>query len=114
MGKRIASIIVLLCLLGMASPVHAAMEAGPLRKFGRGFGNLITGWLELPVQIFQTTERSGSFPGMTEGFARGVVLGIGRTLVGAVELVTFPIPNPTTGYGPVVEPEFVKLRDSDR
>lgn len=97
-----------------APPADAAVEDGPLRKLTRGFLNLATGWLELPVQVGKITEQKGSFPGMTEGLARGVVLGLGRTLVGAVETVTFPIPNPTTGYGPIIEPEYVILRDADR
>jgi hypothetical protein len=35
-------------------------------------------------------------------------------LVGAFELVSFPIPNSTTGYGPIIQPEFVTFRDADR
>lgn len=110
----IASSLALLTMTMTATPAHAAVEGGPIRKLGRGLTNLVTGWLELPVQVMQTTERSGSLAGMTEGLGRGVVLGLGRTVVGALELVSFPIPNPTTRYGPVIEPEFVKFRDPDR
>lgn len=111
---RLVAVVLLAFVLLQAAPAHAAIEGGPIRKLGRSVTNLLTGWLELPFQIMQTTERSGSFMGMTEGFGRGLVWGVGRTLVGAIELVTFPIPNPTTGYGPVIEPEIIKFRDSDR
>ncbi len=97
-----------------APPARAAVEGGPIRKLGRGAANLASGWLELPFQIFQTTEKSGSLAGVTIGLGRGVVLGVGRMLVGAIELVTFPIPNPMTGYDPVIEPEFVTFSNADR
>lgn len=112
--KKVPVPFIFLVLLVFAQPAHAAIEGGPVRKLARSATNLLTGWLEIPSQIMQTTERSGSLMGMTEGLGRGLVFGVGRTLVGAVELVTFPIPNPTTGYGPVIEPEFVKFRDADR
>lgn len=112
--KRVLGMAVVLCVLCAAVPAEGAIEPGPLNKLSRGFTNLLTGWLEIPAQIMQTTERSGSLAGATLGLGRGVVLGLGRTLAGALEMVTFPIPNPVTRYGPVVEPEFVKLRDSDR
>ena len=98
----------------LAAPVEASVERGPIQKLGRGVANLTTGWTELFMQVFKTTERSGSLAGTTIGFGRGVVLGLGRTVVGALELATFPIPNPMVGYGPVIEPEFVTFRDADR
>lgn len=110
----VASSLALLAMTITAAPAHAAVEGGPIQKLTRGFLNVVTGWLELPAQVGKVTELKGSFAGATEGLARGVVLGLGRTVVGALELVTFPIPNPVTGYGPVVEPEFVILRDADR
>lgn len=94
-------------------PAEAAIEGGPLRKLTRGFLNLATGWLEIPSQLGKEIEQKGTLAGVTVGMASGVVRFLGRTLVGALELVTFPIPNPTTGYGPVIEPEYVILRDAD-
>lgn len=114
MRRPMRIVPLLLCFTLWPVPAHAAVEGGPIRKLARAVANLTTGWLELPAQVMRTTERSGSLAGLTEGLGRGVVLGLGRTLVGAIELVSFPIPNPTTGYGPVIEPEFVKFRDTDR
>lgn len=96
------------------TPAQADTEGGPLRKLGRGAANLATGWLELPFQILRTTEGSGAFAGASVGFTRGLAFGVGRTLVGALEVVSFPLPNPTTGYRPIIEPEFVTFRDADR
>jgi putative exosortase-associated protein (TIGR04073 family) len=96
------------------APAYGAMENGPLQKLGRGFANLTTGWLEVGAQVFKITEESGSWAGATVGLARGFVLGLGRTVVGAMEMISFPVPNPTTRYGPVIHPEFVTFRDVDR
>ena len=101
-------------LIIFAAPAYAQTEGGALRKMGRGFANLATGWLELPFQVARSTERSGAWAGSTVGLTRGVAFGIGRTLMGALELISFPIPNPTTGYGPIIKPEFVTFRDADR
>ncbi len=107
-------ILVVGWLVMAAAPAQAEVEGGALRKLGRGFANLATGWLELPFQVARSTERSGAWAGTTVGLTRGVALGIGRTLVGALEMVSFPIPNPTSGYGPIIKPEFVTFRDADR
>ena len=104
----------IVCLVLYTDSACASIENGPIRKLGRGVVNLTTGWLELGAQVARTTEMEGSLAGATIGLGRGVVWGVGRTLVGAIELVTFPIPNPLTGYDPVIRPEFVKFRDADR
>ena len=75
----------------------------PLHKLGRGLGNLVTGWLEIPHEIERRYDEqdtaSAFFTGLIVGTAKGVV----RTLVGAVEVVTFPLPIPE-GYGPSLPP----------
>lgn len=110
----IPGVAVIVCLVLSSDTAFASIENGPIRKLGRGVTNITTGWLELGAQVFRTTEMDGSLAGATIGLGRGIVWGVGRTLVGAIELVTFPIPNPITGYGPVIKPEFVKFRDADR
>ncbi len=62
-------------------------------KLGRGAGNLLSGWMEIPLQI---GKRSASSNDKATGFFSGAVIGIGkalqRTVVGAFEIVTFPFP----------------------
>ena len=104
-------------ILMMARPAEAA---GPVRKFARGVANLATGWLEFPFQIAQTTEADGNIAGMTLGVARGVQWTLMRTLIGAVETVTFFAPNYPTrehagvSYEPFLTPEFVTFRPYDK
>ena len=115
-GATVLMAVVL--MIGLSSPCAYASDA--LRKFSRGVTNVVTGWLEIPIQISQTTEQEGSIAGSTVGLVKGIAHGIGRTLVGLVEVVTFPFPNHTGDenvgediYGPLIEPEFVLLRRAD-
>lgn len=116
MGRVSCWLTIAAVVVALAAPTaaRASVDDGPIQKLGRGATNLVTGWLELPAQVAAVTEKSGSFAGMTVGFGRGVVLGIGRTLVGALEMATFPIPNPNVGFGPVIEPETVRFRNADQ
>ncbi len=104
--------ILSLCFLFPDAPAFA--QGGPVRKLGRGAANLVTGWMEVPAQVLEATEQSGSIAGVTVGLGRGLLFGLGRTLAGAFEVATFPLPNPKTHYGPMVRPEFVVFRDADK
>ena len=117
-GKRKVAVAVGLGVALLCSPVYAS--ATPFDKLGRGAANLVTGWLELPVQISRTTESEGSLAGASVGFARGLLFGVGRTALGVLETVTFLLPNHTgeqgpadDPYGPIVEPEFLIFREGD-
>ncbi len=111
--------VVFMLILGLAGPSEAST---PFTKLGRGIGNLLTGWLEIPVQIMRTTESEGSFAGVVVGPIKGLVFGIGRTAVGVLETVTFILPNHASGpdvqgedsYGPILSPEFVTFRSADK
>jgi len=64
-----------------------------VNKFSRGFANTLTGWVELPKNIVNTTREDNVGYGLTVGLVKGVVHTVGRTVVGALELVTFFIPS---------------------
>jgi len=93
-------------------------EAGMFAKLARGAANTLTGILEVPFQITQTTEREGSLAGLSVGVVRGVARALKRTLIGVYEAVTFPLPNYPVGekdsYAPILEPEFVIYRQADK
>lgn len=92
---------------GIAGVDGAATEdgaAGAWEKAGRGFGNLTLGFLvEWPKTVVLESEAHGPAFGLTVGLIKGMGLGVGRTLVGVYELVTFPLPN-GSDYAPVLEP----------
>lgn len=77
-----------------------------LGKLGRGVVNTITGWVEIPKRMHETSQQSGLGAGFTFGLIRGVGYGCVRTLAGVYEVVTFPFPAPP-GYQPLMHPEYV-------
>ena len=77
----------------------------PLRKLGRGFANVLFGFIEIPNQYTKAVAEHGGASGITYGVPKGFVRWIGREFVGVFEIVTFPAPVPT-GYKPIMKPEF--------
>ncbi len=73
--------------------------------------NLVTGWLDIPKRVHETTVESGVMSGFTWGLLRGLGHGFIRTAAGGYELVTFPFPAPP-GYEPVIQPEYVFADES--
>ena len=110
MLKRIAQWLIVACLVALAGPSAASaepMEAGKaFGKLTRGAANVVTGWVEIPKRIQETSQTSGAFAGWTWGLVRGLGHGFIRTAAGFYELFTFPFPAPP-GYEPVIEPEYV-------
>jgi len=94
---------VVVAMIGMATQCYAQ---DPAKKLGRGLANVLTGWVELPKNIYDTSVEENALSGMTMGLAKGLGMTIVRTGAGVYETVTFPLPVPED-YQPVLEPEFV-------
>ncbi len=82
-----------------------------MTKLLRGGVNLVTGWVEIPKRMQETTQRSGAAAGWTWGLTRGIGYGFIRSAGGLYELVTFPFPAPAD-YQPLMRPEFVFQADA--
>ena len=78
----------------------------PFTKLGRGVANTLTGWVELPKNIYNTSVEDNAFTGMTLGLAKGAGMTLVRTGAGIYEIATFPFPLPED-YKPILEPEYV-------
>jgi len=74
--------------------------AGPERKFGRGLNNFteIARGGELRRSVEQTAIWEGPEVAYTTGFIRGLNRTVTRTVIGAYEIVTAPLPP----YGPLM------------
>ncbi len=100
----------ILCFIAITLPAFA--EEGSViekmgKKLGRGLVNVVTGWIELPKNIYDTSvETNNPLMGITYGLVKGVGMTVVRTGAGAYDVVTFLFPIPE-GYKPVLEPEFV-------
>ena len=101
--KGLIICVALMLIVGMATQGYAQ---DPSKKLVRGLGNILTGWIELPKNIYETSVEDNVLSGLTIGLAKGVGMTIVRTGAGVYETVTFPFPIPE-GYKPVLEPEFV-------
>lgn len=113
-GLGIGWAVVMLLLV-----IPPAEASSPLRKLARGLANLTTGWIELPAEVARTTEFEGSLAGLSTGVVRGAWKGLERTVVGAWEATTFVFANyprqaGSDFYGPLIEPEFVVFRSTDK
>lgn len=107
--RTLRAVCIATILLGFASPVTAAapMDMGKaFTKLTRGAVNVLTGWVEIPKRILETSQASGPATGFTWGTLRGFGYGFVRTAGGVYEVVTFPFPAPSD-YAPVIDPEYV-------
>lgn len=71
-------------------------------KFTRGLANTVTGWVEIPKNMVNVSKEQNIAVGLTWGLIKGCLHTVGRTVVGAFDLVTFFIPTDQFVY-----PEYV-------
>lgn len=83
---------------------------GMATKGVRGATNIITGWVELPKQIYVTGEKDGWLRGAVIGPFKGIGMTVVRTVSGAGELLTFFLAYPGF-YDPWIEPRFVWMNE---
>lgn len=111
MKSLCAGLLVGALLLSGVASAYAAEDMGGHntagRKLCRGVGNTLFGWMELPLYIRTVSEEESAVAGICCGTVMGLGRAVGRTLIGVVEIATFPFPLPSKGYGPLIEPEFV-------
>lgn len=80
-------------------------EGTSWRKAQRGFLNVALSPIEISTELAKEVKKDTFPPSWIEGLGRGTAFMVGRALVGAYELVTFPVPCPAN-YKPVLQPEF--------
>ncbi len=103
LGTRKGLLLVAVLMLTITT-IAFAQDA--FTKLGRGVANTLTGWVELPKNVYQTSVDENPFSGLTLGLAKGAGMTIVRTGAGIYEIATFPFPIPEN-YKPVIEPEYV-------
>ena len=100
MKKLLGAALIILLVLSFAGLSYAAeacaakdMACGAMNKAGRGLKNLCLGWTDIPLSIYQiTNDTKNPMMGLTVGAWDGFKKAFPRTISGAVDLVTFPIP----------------------
>ena len=99
--KRAMVLGTLLAFIAIGLYAGSASADDASGKLMRGALNTTTGWTELPFQVAAQTAQD-PYKGMTYGFMDGLATGLKRTLYGAWDLVTFPMPPYDK---PVMDPE---------
>ena len=108
LGVAVALVMVVGAPRGVAH-AHTSSQSKPggaVTKLGRGVANIVTGWVEIPKRIYETSHAQGAVAGLMWGVVRGVGYGFVRTAAGFYELFTFPFPAPPD-YLPIIQPEYV-------
>lgn len=77
----------------------------------RGAANIVTGWVEIPKQIYVTGKETGWLRGSIIGPLKGIGMTVVRTVSGAGELLTFFVAYPGF-FDPWIEPRFVWMKES--
>jgi len=76
----------------------------------RGAANILTGWVEIPKQIYITNEKDGWERATVIGPLKGIGMMVVRTVSGAGELLTFFIAYPGF-FDPWIEPRYVWMKE---
>jgi putative exosortase-associated protein (TIGR04073 family) len=108
MKRPLAAGLLLVTIL--CNPFHAyaaelAEEGTPARKLQRGFLNIALSPVEFSNEIVKLKKADTALPSWFVGIIKGSFNAVGRGVVGAFEILTFPVPVPSN-YAPVVKPEF--------
>lgn len=101
MLKPLLILSALLFFSPQAAMSHSYIE-GVGDKLAHGLANTITGIGEIPKNVMIASDEKGVAYGATAGVFTGIFHAIGRTLTGAVDIVTFIIPTK-----PIIEPDYI-------
>jgi len=85
------------------SPWATFAKRSMFEKLGRGVGNVLGGWLEIPLQVHRRWNSRDTATSLFAGLGMGLVKGLERTAVGLFETVTFFHPDPNN-YAPLLPP----------
>ncbi len=101
-------------ILGVV-PIDAFAQ-DPVEKLGRGGTSVLSGWIEIPVQIERSIAHNGPAAGFMRGLGRGAQLTFLRMGVGLYEIATFVVPYPAKFASPYASmglPEYAWEEEYD-
>lgn len=104
-GKRKLKKLLLSILIFLMA-TQTACAFGPKDKLKRGTINFLSGWIEIPRNIYDKTVEESILQGLTAGTMSGFGMAVVRTGTGLYEIITFPL-NIPNGYEPILEPTYV-------
>jgi putative exosortase-associated protein (TIGR04073 family) len=96
-------VLAIFAMVIFSASVYAA-DDNAATKFARGAANTLTGFVEVPKQIYLTSIEYDPLTGIVFGTVKGICYGALRTLAGVYDATFFVVPPYDK---PVMEPEFV-------
>lgn len=99
-------VLVGVALLSLGPREASAQD--PIHKMGRGLGNVLTCWIEIPKNFHLGMQEANPVLGAGGGLIKGTGMAITRFALGAYEAVSFLIPYPKQYASPY---EAVELPD---
>lgn len=104
--KILLILFIAIVMMGFSSDAFAESTADKMfAKLGRGIVNTAFGLVgEIVVKTKEDT-KDGNFGGYLTGPIKGVGYGVGRTIIGAYEVLTFLIPLPGD-YAQISDPKY--------
>ena len=110
------------CALTLGAVVPA-FASGPLylstypskitNKLGRGLGNVLFCWAELPLEINQEIQDTDPVTGLAVGGGQGIYYTGQRLVLGLVDIVTFPVDIYGNNYQSVQRTQFPFIDEVD-
>lgn len=97
-------LVVALLALTVSTPPAYAQDNNAFAKLMRGTINILTGWLELPINTAEGLADPEGFLQPIVGLTEGIIKGTQRTFYGVWDLVTFPLPPYDK---PVMDPDIL-------
>jgi putative exosortase-associated protein (TIGR04073 family) len=105
-----------LLAIGLVLAPAVAPAAGPLYgstwpskvtgKLGRGIGNVLFCWVEIPIEINEEVQNTDPFTGSIVGLVEGIWYTIRRFGLAVVDIITFPIDIYGNNYQSIQRTEF--------
>ena len=92
-GKVLGPVALALALTRRGAGAEESYGKRFLAKMQHGLGNMALGWNEVGKNALNIGSQHGFACGLTYGVLRGAVHAVGRTVVGAAEFITSPIPS---------------------
>lgn len=107
--RKWTGVLVLAVLFSVPFTSSALAAGNPATKLTRGIVNLATGWIEVPVQMAERKSYDDTkVMWLVHGLLEGVRQAGRRTLMGAWDVITFPIApydRPTLDPDTLIEPD---------
>lgn len=110
-SKYPAYLMLCLGVFFFSSSIHAEDSGIPYGaqiagKFGIGLINATTGIVEIPKTMMAVSEADGLAKGLSLGLFQGMGNMLGRTFLGMLDVISFPIPTKPLINPPVVFEDF--------